>query len=48
MEKPSRYGPGVAERAQTDHEGFEIHNLLLPEVGCGGMGWIELAQDRNR
>jgi hypothetical protein len=20
----------------------------LQEVGCGGMGWIELAQDMNR
>jgi hypothetical protein len=20
----------------------------LPELGCGGRGWIELAQDRNR
>ena len=20
----------------------------LQEVGCGGMGWIDLAQDRNR
>ena len=26
----------------------DIIKIELTEVGCGGMGWINLAQDRNR
>jgi len=29
--------------------GWEDNNKLdLQEIGCGGMDWIELAQDRDR
>jgi len=30
------------------HRWEDYINLDLPEVGCGGMDWIELAQDRDR
>jgi hypothetical protein len=30
------------------HRWEENINLDLQEVGCGGMGWIELAEDRDR
>jgi len=27
---------------------WEDNNIDLQEVGCGGLEWIELAQDRER
>jgi hypothetical protein len=30
------------------HKWEDIIKKDLQEVGCGGMDWIELAQDRNR
>ena len=29
-------------------DGRTILRLIFREVGCGGMDWIELAQDRDR
>ena len=42
--KPQRKRPlGRPRRRWEDNIKMD-----LPEVGCGGMGWIELAQDRDR
>jgi len=42
--KPARKGPlGKPRRRWGDNI-----NMNLQEVGCGGMDWIELAQDRDR
>jgi len=30
------------------HRGEDNIKMHLQEVGCGGMDWIELAQDRDR
>jgi hypothetical protein len=42
--KPERKGPFGKPR----HRWEENIKMDLQEVGCGGMDWIELAQDRHR
>jgi hypothetical protein len=43
VRKPARKRPlGIARCRWEDNI-----NMDLQEVGCGGMDWIELAQDRN-
>jgi hypothetical protein len=42
--KPEGRGPLGRHRRRWDHN-FKVD---FQEVGCGGMDWIDLAQDRNR
>jgi hypothetical protein len=48
------YGVLVAKRegkrplGRTSHKWEENIKLDLQKVGCGGMDWIKLAQDRDR
>jgi hypothetical protein len=39
----------VGNMGERDHlEDLGVEGLNLQEVGCGGMDWIVLAQDRNK
>jgi hypothetical protein len=44
MGKPARKRPLGGPRCRWK----ENIKVDLQEVGCGGMGWIDLAQDRDR
>jgi hypothetical protein len=39
---------GKRSLVRTRHRWDDNIKTDLQEVGCGGMDWIELAQDRNR
>ena len=44
MGKPEGKGPLVRPR----HRWEDNIKMYLQEVGCGGMDWIELAQEKDR
>jgi hypothetical protein len=39
------------ERDKLEDQGVDVRIILrwiIKEIGCGGMDWIDLAQDRDR
>ena len=44
LEKPE----GKSPLARPRHKWEDKIKMDIQEVGCGGMDWIELAQDRDR
>jgi hypothetical protein len=45
---PSFGGKETTGETQAEMGGWEDIKMNVQELGCGGMDWIELAQDRDK
>ena len=37
----------LMERVHLEDRGIHVRKMDVQELGCGGMDWIEMAQDRE-